>query len=170
MKTFASCASVVLLLLVCGCGTSYCWRPTVPEDARTVAVPTFRNESDVMEAGALATRQLLREFQREGTFAVRPSDDAALEIQGTVLSTTASTIAVNRRAGSRTASYACEAKVRVSVVDRRSRKVLVDNRTYVAEASVTCGQDVSTAFRDATGRLMEDLARQVVDDVLNLKF
>jgi hypothetical protein len=38
---------------------------------RTVSVPTFRNETDVVELGAIAARQTLREFQREGTFAIR---------------------------------------------------------------------------------------------------
>ena len=48
---------------------------------RTVSVPTFRNETDVLELGAVATRQTLREFQREGTFRIASQDDAALEVQ-----------------------------------------------------------------------------------------
>ena len=68
-------------LALCGCGTDYAWRSSVPEGMRTVSVPTFRNESNLQEAGAIATRQVLREFQREGTFAIRPADDAALQIR-----------------------------------------------------------------------------------------
>ena len=44
----------------------------------------------------------------------------------------------------------------------------MDNRIYSASAPFAAGQDVTTAQRDATGRLMEDLARQIVDDVLAL--
>ena len=47
--------------LSCGCGTDYGWRSTVPDDRRTVYVPTFRNESTVMELGAIAARQVARE-------------------------------------------------------------------------------------------------------------
>ena len=57
---------VFAALFAPGCGTSYSWRPAVPEDMRTVSVPSFRNESDVQELGAVVTRQVLREFQREG--------------------------------------------------------------------------------------------------------
>lgn len=155
---------------VCGCATDYSWRSAVPEDMRTVSVPTFRNESNVSELGSIATRQLLREFQREGTFKIRVNGDAALEIQGVIKSATPSMSARDRRLGARIAAYSASAEAEVSVIDKRRGKVLVDNRRYRAEASFTAGQDRTTAMRDASGRLADDLARQVVDDVLNLKW
>ena len=161
---------VAACLALGGCGTSYSWRSSVPANLRTVAVPTFRNESDVMELGAIATRQVLREFQREGTFKVRSSDEAAIEVQGVIKSAKTDINAYDRRSGLRTSAYKAEAEVEVSVIDRRSGKVLVNNRPYRPKADFTAGQDLTTAQRDASGRLMEDLARQVVDDVLNLKW
>ena len=78
MKRFILIA--LSLAAVAGC-SSYTWRSSVPEEMRTVYVPTFRNETEVVELGALATRQTLREFQREGTFKIASADDAALEVQ-----------------------------------------------------------------------------------------
>ena len=153
-----------------GCATDYSWRSSVPADARTVTVPTFRNESNVSEVGALASRQFLREFQREGTFKVRTSGEAAIEVQGVIKSVSPAMSAYNRRAGGRVADYDLSATAEISVIDKRTRKVLVDNRKYVANATFTAGQDRTTAVRDASGRLMDDLARQVVDDILNLKW
>ena len=153
-----------------GCGTSYCWRSSVPESARTVSVPTFRNESKVTELGVIASRQILREFQREGTFKVRTGDDAAIEIQGVIKTARSDINAYDRRSGMRVSAYKMTADAEVSVIDRRARKVLVDNRRYSAMADYTAGQDLTTAQRSASGRVMEDLARQVVDDVLNLKW
>ena len=75
--TVAACAA-----MLAGCGTSYSWRPQVPAEKRTVTVPTFANETDVTELGAVAARQILREIQREGTFRIATGDDAALEVQG----------------------------------------------------------------------------------------
>ena len=155
---------------VCGCGTDYVWRSSVPENARTVSVPTFRNESDVAELGAVASRQIRREFQREGTFKIRAAGDAALEVQGVIKSASTGISAYDRRSGVRCAAYDFEAAVEVSVVDKRSHKVLVENRTFVARANMTVGQDLVTARRDASGRLMEDLAHQVVDCVLGIKW
>lgn len=168
MSRFLAFGAVCALL--CGCGTSYSWRSSVPEAVRTVSVPIFRNESNVMELGAIASRQILREFQREGTFKIKTNGDAALEVQGVVKSTNAGISAYDRRAGMRFAAYDFEADVEVSVIDKRVGKVLINNRLFKARASFTAGQDTATAMRDASGRLMDDLSRQVVDAVLSLKW
>lgn len=162
-------AALSLAAALVGCGTSYAWRPAVSERMRTVCVPTFANETDVSEMGAVAARQLLREIQREGTFRVADADDAAIEVQGVVKRLRAGGGAYDRRTGMRYASYTMRADVEISVIDKARRAVLVDARKYVASAQVTSSQDLMTAKRDASGRLMEDLARQVVDDLLNLK-
>ena len=103
-----------------GCATDYSWRSSVPADARTVTVPTFRNESNVSEIGAVASRQLLREFQREGTFKVRMSGEAAVEVQGVVKSVTTAMSAYNRRQGGRVAAYDLRATAEISTVARTS--------------------------------------------------
>ena len=166
------CRAARLALFACvlaavGC-SSYSWRPSVPETYRTVSVPTFRNETDVTELGSVMTTQVLREFQREGTFKIRREGDAALEVQGIVKQAGSASGGYDRRAGLRLASYDFSASVQVSVIDKCNGRVLVDNRTYKATATFTAGQDLATAQRDASGRLAEDLARQVVDDVTNL--
>ena len=164
----ASALAVWLVAAVSGCTSGYVWRPQVPESLRTVSVPTFRNESDVQGLGSAMARQVLREFQREGTFSVAHPDDAAYEVQGIVKSAGCMAGGYDRRSGLRLASYNLNAVVEVSVIDRRNSKVLIDNRSYSATAVLTAGQDLTTARRDASGRLAEDLARQVVDDVTGL--
>lgn len=170
MKFLLSPFSFLLLLALCGCGTSYSWRSSVPDEMRTVSVPTFRNESEVNELGAVATRQILREFQREGTFGIRRDGDAALEIQGVIKSASFGTVAYDRKIYGRLSASEFRAVAEVSVIDKRSRKVLVDNRKYVAATTFTSRTDRTTAIRDASGRLADDLARQVVNDLLNLKW
>ena len=114
---------LVALCVTCGCGTSYSWRSSVPEEMRTVSVPTFRNESAVSELGAVATRQILREFQREGTFRIRRAGDAALEVQGVVKSASFSTLAYDRKIYGRLAAseFRAEAEVSVPHFVRRQR-------------------------------------------------
>lgn len=172
MKCSVLSASYLVLGALCivGCAADYGWRSAVPEEVRTVSVPTFRNESNVNELGAVATRQLLREFQREGTFRIRTTGNAALEIQGVIKSASFGTIAYDRRIHGHLSASECRAVAEVSVIDKRDRKVLVDNRKYEAKATFTSRQDRTTAMRDASGRLADDLARQVVGDILNLKW
>ena len=134
---FLPTALAALTLL--GCGTVYSWRPAVPADRRTVAVPTFRNSAKLPGFGSVMARQLAREFQREGTFAIESAEAAA-------------------------------ALVQVTVVDRRSQKLLLDNRKYDASVTYSAGADSLNAKRDASGRLADELSRRVVDDILNLKW
>ena len=152
-----------------GCA-SYRWTSPVPSDMRTVSVPTFRNESDVVELGAVATRQVLREFQREGTFKIASADDAAIEVQGVVKSASAALIHFKRTESIRAYERRLVVSADVSVIDRRSGKVVVDNRRYVAETTFLSNADIVTARRDASGRAADDLARQIVDDVTSCRW
>jgi len=147
-----------------GCA-AYRWTSPVPSDMRTVSVPTFRNESDVVEIGAVTTRQVLREFQREGTFKIASADDAAIEVQGVIKSASSARVHFKRTTSMRAYEQRFVVSAEVSVVDRRSGKVIVDNRPYVAETTFFSDADTVTARRDASGRAAEDIARQIVDDV-----
>lgn len=162
--------AVVFVLSLCGCASSYSWKPSVPQEMRTVNVPTFRNESDVQELGAVATRQLLREIQREGTFKIRNAGEAAVEIQGVVKSAGCAVGAYDRRTEMALNDYDYTVVAEITVVDRRSRKVLADNLKFTAKTRFTSGRDLTTSMRTASGRLMDDLSRQVVDRLLRLKW
>ena len=161
--------AVLAALALAGCA-NYRWTSPVPADMRTVNVPTFRNESDVVEIGAVATRQVLREFQREGTFKIAAADDAAIEVQGVIKSASASLIHFKRASSMRAFEQRLVIAAAVSVVDRRSGKVVVNNRPYVAETTYFSDTDIATARRDASGRAAEDLARQIVDDVTSYRW
>lgn len=165
--------SVVGLLLAtfaAGCASEYSWTSKVPKDMRTVSVPVFRNESEVTELGSVTARQLLREFQREGTFKIAEVGGSAVEIQGVIKSANAGTSGYNRGTGMRFSNFDFTAVAEISVVDKKRGKVLVDNRRYEARTTFIGSDDYLTSRRDASGRLAEDLARQVVDDVLSLKW
>lgn len=160
----AACAAVLS-----GCA-GYSWKSAVPEGMRTVAVPVFRNESSITGLGSSVTRQVLNEFAREGTFRIVSAGDSAVEVQGVVKSTSRHVIAYDRAVAARTREYSLSAVAEVSFIDKKSGKVVVDNRKYRARTTFLAGDDVLTGERDAAGRLAEDLARQIVDDVLVCKW
>ena len=158
------------LVAMAGCGTMYSWRSNVPQGMRTVSVPTFRNATELTEIGSVVARQTLREFQREGTFKLASSDEAAIEIQGEVKSVSSGNVAYDRRSFSRMTTGDLKIEAVVSIVDKRNGKVLVDNWTAKASVPITYLQDINTAERDAAGRLADLLSREIVDKTLNLKW
>ena len=155
--------------VLAGC-EAYSWRSSVPAEMRTVAVPVFQNESAVTELGAKVSAQVARELQREGTFSLASLDTCAVEIQGVVKSADSKTIAYERRTGARTREHRFTAKAEVSFIDKRTRRVVVDRRVYEAETTFLVNDDIVTGERDASGRLAEELARQIVDDALSIKW
>lgn len=159
-----------LFVLASGCASAYVWKSSVPKDMRTVAVPVFVNKSNLQEIGAIASRQILREFQREGTFKLVRNEDSAVEIQGEIVSALQGRLAYAQRTGQRIAGYDFRVSAVVSVIDHKNGRVLVDNKTYVGSAPLTTSDDLMTAERNAAGAAADDLARQIVDDVLNLKW
>lgn len=159
--------AALALVAAAGCA-AYSWRPEIPADARTVAVPAFRNDSDITEFGDILTRQILREIQRDGVFRIAAPGEAAIEIQGSVANASSHTVAYERRTGARNREHAFSAVAKASFIDRRSSKVLADGRKYKGRTTFLSNDDVLTGERDASGRLAEDIARQIADDLLDL--
>lgn len=163
--------SLCFAVLAAGCASEYKWHSTVPVDMRTVSIPVMRNESEITELGSIMARQLGREFQREGTFEISAVEEAAIEVQGVIKKVEDSVSGYSRKIGMRYSSFDLKAEVEISVIDRKSGKVLIDNKKYTASATFSTGVgDVATAKRDASGRLAEDLARQVVGEILDMKY
>ncbi len=168
MNWFLKLLVPLAALAMSGC-LSYTWTSSVPQELRTVSVPTFRNESDVTELGPIVSRQILREFQREGTFRLASAGEAAIEIQGIIKTAGSSVTAYNVRS-SRHREYAFKVTANVSFIDKKSGRVLVDNRLYTARTTYLGGHDSMTGARDASGRAAEDLAQQIVDDALSFDY
>ncbi len=169
MNRFLFVGLVTAVCMLAGCA-SYSWRSQVPTDKRTVAVPTFRNDSNVTELGAVTTRQILREFQREGTYRLARVGASALEIQGTILNATSSVTGYERTTGMYQREYRLEAKASVSFIDKVNGRVIVDSKIYKGMTTFQSTDDIVTARRDASGRVAEDIARQIVDDALGLSW
>ena len=152
--------------LLAGC-LGYSWTSDVPESRRTVSVPAFENRTNYAEFGATATKHVLREFQREGTFKIRRTGDSALELQGVVTKVTLNGINYDRGYDRRASEYRMKVTVECSLIDKVENKVLFNNRKFTGETTFLSQRDVLTGQRNASDRLATDLARQIVDGVLS---
>ena len=157
-------ASIALVLTLSGC-SSYRWTSEVPEELRTIAVPVFENRTPSSELGPIVTQYVLREFQREGTFSIKRSGDSALEVQGSLVKASREPAAFDRTYGSRASEYRYTVIAEISLINKHSGKVLMNNRRYVAETTFLTRGDLLTSQHDAASRIANEFARQIVDDV-----
>lgn len=163
---------LVPILALCGCSglPDYRWTSRVPEEIRTVAVPVFENRTASAELGPIAAQYTLREFQREGTFAVRRPGDSSLEVQGVLVRAERRPVSFDRGYGMRAGEYRYFVTAEVSLIDKDGGKVLADRRVYKAETTFLVQGDLLTGERGAAQRIAADLARQIVDDVVSFPY
>jgi hypothetical protein len=167
MKPLFYSVALSVQALLSGC-VGYTWGTSVPEEYRKVSVPVFENLTTVSEIGPIVTQYTLREFQREGSFRIVRPEDAAIEVQGTLRSMTRSGVAYDRGRGMRASEYRYEVVADVVFVDKRNGKVLLDRRGIVGETTYLTNDDLLTGQRNASFRIADDIARQIVNEALAL--
>lgn len=152
--------------LLSGCGT-YHVTSGVPEELRTISVPVFENKTGYPEFGAIATQYTLREIQREGTLKIAPLESASLKLLCEV-STDKRAVSFNRSYGSRALEYRYKLIANVTLVERSTGKLLLDNVPIVASTTFLTHDDMLTGMQNAAPRISKELSRAIVDTVLAL--
>lgn len=167
-KTFATFVLGGVALLS-GCA-GYTWGTSVPEEYRTVSVPVFENLTEVSELGPIVTQYTLREFQREGTFRVARSADAAVEVQGALRTMDREGVSYDRGRGMRATEYRYVIVADVSFVDKRNGKVLLEKKGILGETTFLTHNDLLTGQKNAAARIAQDIARQIVNEATAIPF
>jgi hypothetical protein len=169
MKTTrnSSLTIIMALTLLSGAGcANYRLKTAVPDELRTIAVPVFENASGFPEIDALVTQEVLREFQREGTFKLARLDDASLKLLGKLESSKNEPVNFDRNFSSRASEYRHTLTARITLVERGSGKLLIDDMPIKANTTFLVRGDMLTGLQDAQPRIARELARAITDAVL----
>lgn len=158
-------ALTTALLFAAGCST-YKFGSSVPEELRTIAVPVFENASGFPEIDAVVTQYVLREFQREGTFKISSLDTASLKLLGKLVKSDLQALNYDRNYGSRTSEYRYSLVAEITLVERGTGKLLIDDMLVKANTTFLTHGDMLTGMQDANPRIAKELARAITDAVL----
>lgn len=150
-----------------GCA-GYTWGTSVPKEYRKVSVPVFENLTNVSELGPIVTQYTLREFQREGSFRIAGTEDAAIEVQGVLRTMSRGGVAFDRGRGMRASEYRYVIIADVSFVDKKNGKVLFERKGIKGETTFLTQDDLLTGQKNASFRVASDIARQIVNDAIAL--
>lgn len=158
---FAPLAAALLLFTSCA---GYHIGASVPkkmEGIKTIAVPSFRNETLMPRLEALAAGTLIKQIQQDGTFQVRSTQEADVIFQGTITNI--------RRRGMRSvrSDIVKQQEYYLSVtisylLTRRSTGEAVDSGTMVVGTSFfVSGNDVNQDERQAMPLALEAAATRI---------
>ena len=79
-------------------------------------------------------------------------------------------VSFDRAYGSRADEYRYLVTAEISIVNKDAGRVLQANRPYTGETTFLVQGDLLTAQRNAAQRIAQDLARQIVDDVVSYPY
>jgi outer membrane lipopolysaccharide assembly protein LptE/RlpB len=167
--------SAMLLLATAGCGYHTVGHSVqLPANVKTIAIPTFKNETNTYRIEQMLTNSVVREFTTRthyhilnGSNSNDASDTADATLRGTVLSTSASPLTYNSATG-QAASVLIVVSMKVSLSDRQG-KVIYQNPAYLFREQYEVSQDLASFFEEdspAFRRLSQDFARTLVSNIL----
>jgi len=163
---------VVLCLLVfaVACGYHVGGRgDLLPPDVKTVAVPTFKNESTTFKIEQQVSSAVTREFLERTHFQVTPNPEGAdAVLKGTIKDVRAGVLTFDLSTG-RATSLQIQVTADVKLEDVHSHKVLFANSKYIFREEYQVSESTTQLFEEdkpALARLSRDLAHTLVTDIL----
>lgn len=152
-------------LLVCwvlaGCA-GYRLGPTNGDmaGARSVQVNPFVNRTIEPRLGESVTISVRRYLQRDGTYRLDTKDRGDIIVSGTIIEFQRSGLSYQPTDVITPRDYWLAMIAHVRAVDRATGKVVLD-RNVIGRTTMSVGNDLSSAERQATPLLAEDLARNI---------
>lgn len=162
------------LLLLCaalsGCGYHVAGRgDNVPKSIRTIAVPVFKNETPRFKLEQALTAAVMHELITRTRYQIQPEEDSAdAVLRGALTGYWSIPVVFDPRDG-RATTVQINVRMRVSLVERKTSKVLWENQDYVYSERYEIGRSASGYFEEsgaAVDRLSKTLARALVSAVL----
>jgi outer membrane lipopolysaccharide assembly protein LptE/RlpB len=163
-------SAMLLLLATAGCGYHTVGHSVqLPANVKTIAIPTFKNETNTYRIEQMLTNSVVREFTTRTHYHILndPGEGADATLRGTVLSTSASPLTYNSATG-QAASVLIVVSMKVSLSDRQG-KVIYQNPAYLFREQYEVSQDLASFFEEdspAFRRLSQDFARTLVSNIL----
>lgn len=170
MSLATQCTTLATGLLLLGCGYHVAGHAAqLPENVKTIAIPSFKNETLTYHIEQMLTSSVVREFNTRTHYHVvnDTAGDPDATLSGTVLSTVATPLTYDTATG-RAASVLVVVSMKVQLTSRDG-KMLYQNPSYLFREQYEVSQDLSSFFEEdspAFRRLSQDFARTLVSNIL----
>ncbi|RPH94077.1 hypothetical protein EHM69_08365 [candidate division KSB1 bacterium] len=156
---FSKLILLLTLLICCGC---YSFRGQSAGAIKSIAVPTFENESPEFGIAERVTEELIRGFQRDGTLRITNTDQADAVLHGRILRV--EDMPYTARADQQVEEYRFSMTCEIELTDSRTQQVLW-TQTYPAWAIYPYAgslENRDVAIQEAVSKLQQDLLNRIV--------
>lgn len=162
---------LVLAMMTSACGYHTAGKASlIPTDVKTIAVPTFVNQTQTYHIETILTQAVIREFNTRTKYRiVNDPDGADAVLRGTVVTTQLAPVTYDSNTG-RASSGLVTVNMKVALTAKNG-KVLYQNADYVFREQYQVSRELSAFFEEegpAVDRLSRDFARTLVSNVLEM--
>lgn len=164
-------ATLLVALLTSACGYRTAGKASlIPTDVKTIAIPSFVNQTQTYRIESILTEAVVREFNTRTKFhIVSDPEGADAVLRGTVTSTQTAPVTYDSNTG-RASSALVTVNMKVSLT-AKDGKVLYENANYSYREQYQVSRELSSFFEEegpAVDRLSRDFARTLVSNVLEM--
>ena len=162
-------AMLLAIALLTGCGYHTTARGGAFPQIKTLAVPTFTNQTQAYRVEQVLTSAVVRELTTRTQYHVlhEASSNADATLKGVVIQTQTAPVTYDSSTG-RASSSLVTITMRISLVDGKGT-VLFENPNYIFRDEYQISSELSSFFNEespAIDRLSRDLARSLVSNIL----
>lgn len=163
------CALLLVAVFISGCG--YTQNVKLPNDIKTIAVETFKNEIPPQEQFAYRPgleselrNVLVEQFLLDGNLKVVDESEADAVLRGSIISYEQEGLRFDRLES--VEEYRLFLVVKFELVDRRTNAVILKESNFSGRAEFFVNQNPSTTRRSSANSATVDLARSLVDRIV----
>jgi len=135
-------------------------RPTPMRAIRTLAVPTFKNETYEPRLEVLFADTLVKRLQQDGTYQIHSEDESDAILYCTILKAERRAVRAVENNVLATSEFGLRVLVNYKVQDRVTGGILLEG-AEVGETSFFSGNDLQTIERQAMSNAASDLASNI---------
>ena len=167
---WAACLLLAPLLLVGGCGYhTLNGAVHLPSNARTLAIPAFRNNTQSYHTEAAFTQAVIQEFTDRTSYHIVAGQDPAANatLLGTITSYQIVPLTYDATTG-QSSSFLVTITASLKLVDQQGRTIW-ENSNYLFRQQYEQNQDLASFIQEdsaATRRLAREFAEAAVGDIL----
>ena len=158
-------AALAAFLVLPGC-VGYQIGSTLPKDVKSVYVPTFENKTNEPFIEADVTREVITGIQRDGTLKVVNEAQADTVLKVTLSSFIFTPIAYNREHRTQANEYRLILTASYVLTHARTGKVISQHPRVQGETIASLVGDMSTSKRAALPEASKELAKEIVDRIV----
>ena len=158
-------AAALLLLLTAGCA-NYRLGSMLPDDLKTVYVPTCKNDTAEPLIEQDVTRALLSQIQMDGSLRVASEDDADTVLEITLTKFWLDPVAYESGKSSTANQYRMSIKASFVLRRRADNSVVVDSPSVTGWYDFDFAGDMTSSKNIALRPAAEDLGRRIVSQIV----